>query len=70
MIKKIKIKYCPFCDGIVDVFPMRLFDDKKVTYFKCRDCGAVMSFVGKNNIGEELEAFNRRVNNEKCTYQH
>lgn len=63
-MKEDKIKPCPFCDGIVKVIKSPI----GVIFFKCEECGCIVSFDTKkcNKHPEKaIEAFNRRVRNDE-----
>ena len=52
---------CPFCGG-------KAIDKGGyggITYIKCEQCGAIVSFDGKESYLQAIEAWNRRANNDK-----
>ena len=36
-----------------------------VAFIKCKNCGAIVSFDGKESMSQTINAWNRRVNNDK-----
>ena len=63
-MKEDRIKPCPFCDGIVKVIKSPI----GVIFFKCEECGCIVSFDTKkcNKHPEKaIEAFNTRVRNDE-----
>ncbi|RGQ39569.1 restriction alleviation protein, Lar family [[Clostridium] leptum] len=62
-----KLRECPFCGGKVK----RVIGVMGLNFFKCKECGAVVSFDNdyyNTHKNEAIEAWNRRVNDEldKC----
>ncbi len=64
-----ELKPCPFCGGEVE--NVKTFKDRYVFYqilfFKCKKCGAVVSFDNANssiNYMNAVETWNRRANDE------
>lgn len=58
-----ELKPCPFCGGKV----RRVIGFMGLNFFKCRQCGAVISFDNdcyNTHKDEAIEAYNRRVNDE------
>ena len=53
-----ELKPCPFCGGAVKI----RIGFGGITYLYC-DCGAVVSFKGKESKGKATEAWNRRADN-------
>ena len=49
------LKECPFCGGQV-----RIAASHGITYFLCEDCGALVSFRGKEEPDAAKEAWNQR----------
>lgn len=55
-----ELKPCPFCGGVVT----RVIGFGGLNFFKCRKCGAVVSFDNdyyNKHKNEAIEAFNRRA---------
>ena len=62
-----KLRECLFCGGKVK----RVIGVMGLNFFKCKECGAVVSFDNdyyNTHKNEAIEAWNRRVNDEldKC----
>ena len=62
-----ELKSCSFCGGKV----RRVIELMGLNFFKCKKCGAVVSFDNdyyNTHQNEAIEAWNRRVNDEldKC----
>ena len=55
-----KLRECPFCGGKVK----RVIGVMGLNFFKCKECGAVVSFDNdyyNTHKNEAIEAWNRRV---------
>lgn len=57
-----KLRECPFCGGKVK----RVIGVMGLNFFKCKECGAVVSFDNdyyNTHKNEAIEAWNRRIEN-------
>ncbi len=57
-----KLRECPFCGGEVK----RVIGVMGLNFFKCKECGAVVSFDNdyyNTHKNEAIEAWNRRIEN-------
>lgn len=52
------LKPCPFCGAEVQPKPPGLIP---ITFFECKGCGAVVSFVGKEKPLPAVIGWNRRA---------
>lgn len=58
-----KLRECPFCGGKVK----RVIGVMGLNFFKCKECGAVVSFDNdyyNTHKNEAIEAWNRRIDND------
>lgn len=58
-----KLLECPFCGGKVK----RVIGVMGLNFFKCKECGAVVSFDNdyyNTHKNEAIEAWNRRIDND------
>ena len=59
-----RLKPCPFCGGVV----YRKIGLMGINFFRCRACGATMSFDSdyyNTHKNEAVEAYNKRYEEEK-----
>lgn len=55
-MKRNKVKVCPFCgSGRIDMINMM-----GIYGFHCQGCGAVVSFIGAEDLDGATDAWNRR----------
>lgn len=54
-----KLKPCPFCGGKVQ----DRVGYQGITFIKCSNCGAIVSFEGNEAYQQATEAWNRRISN-------
>ena len=56
-----ELKPCAFC-GSKMLKPCYF---ESVALIKCKNCGALVSFDGKESMSQTINAWNRRANNDK-----
>lgn len=54
-----ELKPCPFCNGQAKDFG----GYQGITFIKCLNCGAIVSFEGNESYTEATGAWNRRAEN-------
>ena len=61
MNNEIELKPCPFCGN----GKVRYFKGFTIYQIICENCGAIVSFMGKEKKDKTGQAWNRRADNDK-----